>query len=66
MLAVLQTAAAAAVPWQSQWGDAVFARAAELVLRDARGFGHNTFKIELAKRVIVATLSELATSRVRS
>ena len=28
MLAVLQTAAAAAVPWQSQWGDAVFARAA--------------------------------------
>jgi xanthine dehydrogenase YagS FAD-binding subunit len=41
-----------------------FARAAEAELAPAVGLAHNTFKIELAKRVIVATLSELATSRV--
>jgi xanthine dehydrogenase YagS FAD-binding subunit len=30
-----------------------FQRAAEAMLRDARGYGHNDFKIELAKRAIV-------------
>ncbi len=35
---------------------ATFERAAEQVLRDAKGFGHNTFKIELAKRTIVRAL----------
>jgi xanthine dehydrogenase YagS FAD-binding subunit len=37
-----------------------FMRAAETVLRDARGFGHNDFKIELARRGIVRTLMQAA------
>jgi xanthine dehydrogenase YagS FAD-binding subunit len=36
-----------------------FRRAAEAELADARGFGHNDFKIELAKRTIVNILGEL-------
>ena len=31
-----------------------------LVLRDAKGFGHNTFKIDLARRAIVRALSQAA------
>jgi xanthine dehydrogenase YagS FAD-binding subunit len=37
-----------------------FQRAAEAELSDARGYGDNTFKIELAKRMIVSALSDLA------
>jgi xanthine dehydrogenase YagS FAD-binding subunit len=37
-----------------------FHRAAEIVLRDARGFGHNNFKIELARRAIVRALGQAA------
>jgi xanthine dehydrogenase YagS FAD-binding subunit len=37
-----------------------FSRAAEIVLRDARGFGHNDFKIELARRCILRALSQAA------
>ncbi len=37
-----------------------FERAAEAELSDARGYGHNDFKIELAKRTIVSVLTELA------
>lgn len=37
-----------------------FRRAAEEELRNAKGFGHNDFKIELAKRTIVSALKELA------
>src|SRR5919201_1909544 len=33
-----------------------FLRTAETVLRDARGFGHNNFKIELARRCILRAL----------
>jgi xanthine dehydrogenase YagS FAD-binding subunit len=36
-----------------------FRRAAELALDGARGYEHNTFKIELAKRTIVRALVEL-------
>jgi xanthine dehydrogenase YagS FAD-binding subunit len=36
-----------------------FERAAEAELSDARGYGYNDFKIELAKRVITSVLSEL-------
>jgi xanthine dehydrogenase YagS FAD-binding subunit len=39
---------------------ATFERAAELLLRDARGFAHNTFKIDLARRVIVRALTQAA------
>lgn len=37
-----------------------FRRAAEAELKDAKGFEHNNFKIELAKRTIVSVLSELS------
>jgi xanthine dehydrogenase YagS FAD-binding subunit len=37
-----------------------FERAAEAELSDARGYGYNDFKIELAKRVMVGVLMELA------
>jgi xanthine dehydrogenase YagS FAD-binding subunit len=35
-------------------------RAADTVLRDARGFGHNDFKIELARRGILRALTQAA------
>jgi xanthine dehydrogenase YagS FAD-binding subunit len=37
-----------------------FGRAADAELAAARGYGHNHFKIELAKRTIVSVLTELA------
>lgn len=40
--------------------EATFAEAADLVLRDARGFGHNAFKIDLARRTIIRALSQAA------
>jgi xanthine dehydrogenase YagS FAD-binding subunit len=41
-------------------GEATFAQAADLVLGEAKGFGHNTFKIDLARRAIVRALSQAA------
>ena len=35
---------------------AAFAQAADIILRDAKGFAHNAFKIDLARRVIVRAL----------
>jgi xanthine dehydrogenase YagS FAD-binding subunit len=40
--------------------EASFARAADLVLRDARPQTHNAFKVELARRAIVRTLMQAA------
>jgi xanthine dehydrogenase YagS FAD-binding subunit len=40
--------------------EASFNRAAEAALAGARGYEHNTFKIELAKHTIVRALSELS------
>ncbi len=40
--------------------EATFAKAADIVLREAKGFGHNTFKIDLARRAIVRGLSQAA------
>jgi xanthine dehydrogenase YagS FAD-binding subunit len=37
-----------------------FTRAADLVLRGAKGFGHNDFKISLARRAIVRALTQAA------
>lgn len=37
-----------------------FARAARLLLRGARGFGYNDFKIELARRAVVRALRTAA------
>jgi xanthine dehydrogenase YagS FAD-binding subunit len=39
---------------------AAFARAADIVLRDAKGYAHNSFKIGLARRAIIRTLSQAA------
>jgi xanthine dehydrogenase YagS FAD-binding subunit len=39
---------------------ATFARAADLLLKDAKGYAHNTFKIELARRSIVRALTQAA------
>ncbi|WEK43790.1 MAG: xanthine dehydrogenase family protein subunit M [Candidatus Sphingomonas colombiensis] len=36
-----------------------FADAADALLKDARGFGHNDFKIPLARRVLIAALRDL-------
>jgi xanthine dehydrogenase YagS FAD-binding subunit len=53
------TAAEAALRGQRTDAGA-FAQAADLVLRGAKGYGHNTFKIGLARRAIVRTLSQAA------
>jgi xanthine dehydrogenase YagS FAD-binding subunit len=45
---------------------ASFARAADLLLRDAKGFAHNTFKIDLARRVIVRALTQAAKATPQS
>jgi xanthine dehydrogenase YagS FAD-binding subunit len=37
-----------------------FRRAADLLLRDAKGFAHNRFKIDLARRAIVRALTQAA------
>lgn len=41
-------------------GEAAFAQAADIVLREAKGFGGNSFKIDLARRTIVRALSQAA------
>jgi xanthine dehydrogenase YagS FAD-binding subunit len=43
-----------------------FARAADRLLRGARGFGHNDFKIALAKRAISRALTQAATATPQS
>ncbi len=53
------TAAEAALRGQAA-NQAAFAHAADLVLRDARGHTHNSFKIELARRGIVRALMQAA------
>jgi xanthine dehydrogenase YagS FAD-binding subunit len=46
--------------------EATFAHAADLILREAKGLGHNTFKIDLARRAIVRALSQAARSTPQS
>jgi xanthine dehydrogenase YagS FAD-binding subunit len=45
---------------------ATFARAADLVLRDAKGFEHNAFKIDLARRAIIRALRQAAAGTPQS
>ncbi len=62
-------------PWRDPGAEAVlrgseptrdnFANAAQAILRDARGFEHNAFKIELARRTVVRALSEAAQESAR-
>ncbi|MFW2106404.1 xanthine dehydrogenase family protein subunit M, partial [Acinetobacter guillouiae] len=57
-------------PWRDAQAEALlrgkrasresFQAAADALLRDARGFAHNTFKIELARRAIVRALEQAA------
>jgi xanthine dehydrogenase YagS FAD-binding subunit len=51
--------AEAALPGQPA-NAATFARAADVLLRDARGYEHNSFKIDLARRCIVRALTQAA------
>ena len=43
-----------------------FARAADHVLKDAKGFGHNDFKIDLARRTIIRALQQAAAGAPQS
>ncbi|HEY2619186.1 MAG TPA: xanthine dehydrogenase family protein subunit M [Acetobacteraceae bacterium] len=43
-----------------------FARAADVMLRDAKGFEHNAFKIDLARRAIVRALTQAAAGTPQS
>jgi xanthine dehydrogenase YagS FAD-binding subunit len=45
---------------------ATFARAAEVLLRDAKAFGHNAFKIDLAHRAVVRALTQAANATPQS
>lgn len=47
-------------------GEAAFTRAADLLLRDARGFAHNAFKIDLARRAILRALTQAANATPQS
>jgi xanthine dehydrogenase YagS FAD-binding subunit len=40
--------------------ETAFAKAAEVLLSDAKGFEHNAFKIDLARRAVVRTLTQAA------
>ena len=40
--------------------ETAFGQAADILLRGAKAFGHNTFKIDLARRVLVRALSQAA------
>jgi xanthine dehydrogenase YagS FAD-binding subunit len=46
--------------------EASFRRAADIVLRDARGYEHNAFKIDLARRAIVRTMTQAANGTPQS
>jgi xanthine dehydrogenase YagS FAD-binding subunit len=53
--------AAAEAALSGQQADrSAFTRAADVLLRDARGYAHNSFKIELAGRAIVRALTQAA------
>jgi xanthine dehydrogenase YagS FAD-binding subunit len=46
--------------------EAAFTRAADVLLRDAKGFEHNAFKIDLARRAIVRALTQAAAGTPQS
>ena len=63
-------------PWRDQAAEAAlrgraanqgsFTRAADLLLRDAKGLEHNAFKIDLARRAIVRALTQAANGTPQS
>jgi xanthine dehydrogenase YagS FAD-binding subunit len=44
----------------------VFGEVADIILRGASGFAHNSFKIELARRAIIRTLEQAAAGTPQS
>jgi xanthine dehydrogenase YagS FAD-binding subunit len=46
--------------------EATFARAADVLLHDAKGYEHNTFKIDLARRAVVRALTQAAAGTPQS
>ena len=46
--------------------EAAFEPVAKFILRDAKGYEHNSFKIELARRAIIRALIEAAGVEVAS
>jgi xanthine dehydrogenase YagS FAD-binding subunit len=62
-------------PWRDKQAEATlsgksatpdnFNRVAQELLRDAKGFGHNDFKIELARRAIVRALTDATAGALR-
>jgi xanthine dehydrogenase YagS FAD-binding subunit len=59
------TAAEAALRGQAA-NRTTFRHAADLLLRDAKGFAHNAFKIDLARRAILRTLTQAANATPQS
>jgi xanthine dehydrogenase YagS FAD-binding subunit len=59
------TAAEAALRGQTA-NHATFRHAADLLLRDAKGYAHNAFKIDLARRAIMRTLAQAAQATPQS
>jgi xanthine dehydrogenase YagS FAD-binding subunit len=63
-------------PWRNMAAEAAlhgqranetsFMQAADILLRDAKGYEHNSFKIGLARRAIVRTLTQAAQGRPQS
>ena len=47
-------------------GQVTFARVADLLLHDAKGFEHNAFKIDLARRAILRALTQAASGAPQS
>jgi xanthine dehydrogenase YagS FAD-binding subunit len=60
------TAAEAGLRGQAANNQASFVQAADLLLRDARGYEHNTFKIDLARRAVVRALTQAAQATPQS
>jgi len=58
--------AAEATLRRQQPGDGAFRRAADLLLRDAKGRDHNSFKVDLARRAIVRALTQAANGTPQS
>jgi xanthine dehydrogenase YagS FAD-binding subunit len=63
-------------PWRDKAAEAVlraqpanqasFSRAADLLLQGAKGYGHNTFKIDLARRAVIRALTQAARATPQS
>src|SRR6185312_7976579 len=63
-------------PWRDQEAEAVlrgqtpdnsaFSRATDVLLREAKGFAHNAFKIDLTRRTVIRALRQAAAGAPQS